>query len=197
MVYVDNMNVKVGDWICCNMVGDTDDELYELAEQSGLKREWAQTGLYRDRVHFQVAMSKKKLAVKAGAQEVSMVELMTMFAINVPDEELSVAELVCRYEGQPLEDYQTDYDFTVKVGEVSYRIPNYCLRDFLWGMPDSFYPVDKYEWLDYAASNTTVEMVKEAISANPDNFKAFILYGDRKVSSARHGNDSADVPVSD
>jgi hypothetical protein len=86
MVYVDNMNAKTGDWICCNMVGDTDDELYAIAEQCGLKREWAKTGMYRNRAHFEVALSKKKLAIKAGAQEVSMVELMTLFAINVPDE---------------------------------------------------------------------------------------------------------------
>lgn len=174
MVYVDNMNAKIRDWICCNMVADADWELIAMGDEIGLKREWVKTGMYRDRLHFEVALSKKKLAIKAGALEVSMVHLMTMFTVNVPDEELSVAELHVRYMNET--DIKGPNDITVKVGELCYCIPNYCLVGALGSMPDSFYPCNKYEWADHPVYFTTVEMVKEAIGVNPDKFKAFIIY---------------------
>lgn len=154
MVYVDNMNVKNGDWIQCNMVADTDDELLVLGEKCGLRKEWVKSGMYRDRLHFEVAQSKKKLAIKQGAKEISMVELMTMFAVNVPDEQLSIAELHVRYMDET--DIKGINDITVRVGDFSYCVPNYCLET--------------------SAESTTVEMLKYSIIDNPEKFRSFILY---------------------
>lgn len=86
----------------------------------------------------------------------------------------NIAEWVQEWEANP--DYKSDKDWTVKVDEVIYRIPFYCLVDLLWGMPDDFYPCDKWLWCDYPVAYTTLEMIKKAIAANPNKFKAFILY---------------------
>lgn len=93
------------------------------------------------------------------------------------DEELSEmddADLWRYFQENP--DFKSHTDFTVKVGEVVYLIPNYCLTDLLWGMPDDFYPCSKYEWADHPVYFTTIEMVKQVITEQPAKFKAFILY---------------------
>lgn len=68
-------------------------------------------------------------------------------------------------------------EIRVRVNDVRYLIPSYCLTQLLWGMPDCFYPVDKYEWADYPIGYTTVEMVQEVIALKEENFKSFIYYG--------------------
>ncbi|RFA12141.1 hypothetical protein B7R22_17065 [Subtercola boreus] len=78
-VYVDNMNAKAdvpngakvvrGVW--CHMTADTSEELLVMADKIGMRRSWVQyPGTWKE--HFDVTLSKRKLAVSAGALEVSM-----------------------------------------------------------------------------------------------------------------------------
>lgn len=68
-VYVDNMRAPFGNMIMCHMFADSDEELLEMADKIGVQRKWHQyPGTYRS--HFDIALSKRALAVKAGAEEV-------------------------------------------------------------------------------------------------------------------------------
>lgn len=52
----------------CHMSADTLDELHEMADKIGLRREWFQisnSGL----PHYDISLGKKKLALKYGAVE--------------------------------------------------------------------------------------------------------------------------------
>ncbi|RJT42110.1 DUF4031 domain-containing protein [Mesorhizobium waimense] len=76
-VYVDDMKAPFGNMVMCHMWADTDDELLTMADKIGVQRKWIQGhqtlsfGKYRNAswVHFDIAMSKRALAVKAGAIE--------------------------------------------------------------------------------------------------------------------------------
>lgn len=76
-VYVDNMSAPFGNMLMCHMWADTDDELLEMADKIGVKRKWIQGhptlsfGKHRNAswVHFDIAKSKRSLALKFGAVE--------------------------------------------------------------------------------------------------------------------------------
>lgn len=76
-VYVDDMKANFGNMVMCHMWADTDAELLAMADKIGVQRKWIQGhpklsfGKHRDAswVHFDIAMSKRALAVKAGAIE--------------------------------------------------------------------------------------------------------------------------------
>lgn len=73
-VYVDNMRAAFGRMKMCHMVADTDEELLAMADRIGVRRKWHQyPGTHRS--HFDIALSKRALAVAAGAVEVTMIEL--------------------------------------------------------------------------------------------------------------------------
>jgi len=73
-VYVDNMEAGFGRMVMCHMIADTTEELLEMADQIGIQRKWIQkAGKYTE--HFDVCLSKRKEAVKAGAIEVSSFNL--------------------------------------------------------------------------------------------------------------------------
>ena len=73
-VYVDTMRANFGRMKMCHMVADTSEELLAMADRIGVDRKWLQNaGSYRE--HFDIALSKRALAVEAGAQEVSMIDL--------------------------------------------------------------------------------------------------------------------------
>lgn len=70
-VYVDDMRAPYGRLIMCHMLADTDDELHAMADAIGVARKWHQkAGTYQS--HYDIALSKRALAVKAGAQEITM-----------------------------------------------------------------------------------------------------------------------------
>jgi hypothetical protein len=58
----------------CHMVADSEAELDALAAQIGLKPEWKQEGVMP---HYDLTASKRKLAVEAGAVEVTFREFVT------------------------------------------------------------------------------------------------------------------------
>lgn len=73
-VYVDNMRAKFGRMIMCHMIADSDDELHAMADAIGVARRWHQAaGTYRS--HYDIAVSKKALAIQHGAKEITMREL--------------------------------------------------------------------------------------------------------------------------
>ena len=76
-VYVDDMKAAFGNMVMCHMWADTDAELLAMADRIGVQRKWIQGhpelsfGKHRNAswVHFDIALSKRALAVKAGAIE--------------------------------------------------------------------------------------------------------------------------------
>lgn len=64
-VYVDDMRAPVGRMILCHMVADTDTELHAMADEIGVSRRHYQHD------HYDISLSKRKLAIDAGAKEVT------------------------------------------------------------------------------------------------------------------------------
>lgn len=74
MVYVDDMRAPFGRMLMCHMVADTPAELFAMADAIGVARRWIQyPGTVG--VHFDIALTKRALAVKHGAREVSWYQL--------------------------------------------------------------------------------------------------------------------------
>ena len=70
MVYVDKPLAKYRGMTMCHMVADSTEELLCMADSIGVKRKWIQAeGTYRE--HFDVCKSKRALAVKNGAMEIT------------------------------------------------------------------------------------------------------------------------------
>lgn len=76
-VYVDDMKAPFGNMVMSHMWADTDAELLAMAARIGVNRKWIQGhptlsfGKHRNAswVHFDIAQSKRALAVKLGAIE--------------------------------------------------------------------------------------------------------------------------------
>ena len=71
-VYVDDMRAPFGRMIMCHMVADTDDELHAMANKIGVARKWFQ------RDHYDIALSKRSLAITEGAKQITWRELGMM-----------------------------------------------------------------------------------------------------------------------
>lgn len=69
MILVDT---TFGKW--CHMASDSLEELHEFALKIGLKRGWFQNK--KNRPHYDLMKSKKKLAIELGAKEVTRRELL-------------------------------------------------------------------------------------------------------------------------
>lgn len=73
-VYVDDMRASFGNMVMCHMIADSTEELLQMADVIGVQRKWIQKANFPDE-HFDIALSKRKLAIKAGAKQISMREL--------------------------------------------------------------------------------------------------------------------------
>ena len=74
MVYIDNMEAGFGRMKMCHMIADTPQELLEMVDKIGVARKWIQyPGTPRE--HFDICLSKKKIAVEMGAKAITMREL--------------------------------------------------------------------------------------------------------------------------
>lgn len=78
-VYVDNMEAAYQPghrpgrtYVMCHMIGDTDEELHAMADKIGVARKWHQGD------HYDIAKSKRALAVANGAVELDMRTLAAM-----------------------------------------------------------------------------------------------------------------------
>jgi hypothetical protein len=69
-VYVDDMKAGYGRMVMCHMVADTESELHAMADKIGVDRKWYQYPHKSRYPHYDIAMSKRALAVAAGAQEI-------------------------------------------------------------------------------------------------------------------------------
>lgn len=72
MIYVDDMRAPFGRLIMCHMIADTEDELHAMAARVGVARRWYQGD------HYDICLSKRALAVAAGAVEVTQRQLGCM-----------------------------------------------------------------------------------------------------------------------
>lgn len=78
-VYVDNMRASFGRMVMCHMVADTDEELHAMADRIGVARRWWQAPP-KHHSHYDIALSKRALAVSYGAVEVTLKQLACMTA---------------------------------------------------------------------------------------------------------------------
>jgi len=69
VVYVDDMRAPYGRLIMCHMIADSDEELHAMAERIGVARRWHQKP--GPGSHYDIALSKRALAVAAGALEIT------------------------------------------------------------------------------------------------------------------------------
>jgi Protein of unknown function (DUF4031) len=70
-VYVDDMRANYGRLILCHMLGDSDDELHAMADKIGVNRKWWQSPEKTSGSHYDIALSKKALAIEYGAIEIT------------------------------------------------------------------------------------------------------------------------------
>lgn len=68
-MYVDDMRAKYGRMVMCHMLADTDRELHAMAGRIGVARRWWQAPPHDS--HYDIARSKRTLAVAAGAVEIT------------------------------------------------------------------------------------------------------------------------------
>lgn len=72
-VYVDKCRYPFRRMIMCHMIADTEDELHDMAARIGMRRAWFQPKSFP---HYDVSLSRRKLAVAAGAIEIDRRELV-------------------------------------------------------------------------------------------------------------------------
>lgn len=77
-VYVDNMRASYGRMVMCHMIADTDAELHAMADRIGVARRWHQAPPKASHSHYDIALSKRALAVAAGAVEITWRQLAYM-----------------------------------------------------------------------------------------------------------------------
>ena len=75
-VYVDDMYLypmgQFGRMKMSHMIADTDEELHAMADTIGVARKWFQGD------HYDIAISKRALAIAAGAKAITLQELAAM-----------------------------------------------------------------------------------------------------------------------
>lgn len=76
-VYVDDMEASYGRMVMCHMLADTTAELLAMANRIGVDTKWIQkAGTYQE--HFDIAKTKRALAVQHGAIEIDRSKLATL-----------------------------------------------------------------------------------------------------------------------
>ena len=75
-VYVDDFNVPFHNMIMCHMIADTVEELNDMARKIDIWQGWLQGPAKFP--HYDVTLSKKKLAIKHGAKAITSRELVAI-----------------------------------------------------------------------------------------------------------------------
>jgi hypothetical protein len=76
-VYVDDMRAPFGRMVMCHMIADTDEELHAMAASIGVSRMWHQKP-GTPKSHYDISLSKRALAVVAGAIEITWKQTSAM-----------------------------------------------------------------------------------------------------------------------
>lgn len=79
-VYVDDMRAKMGRMVMCHMLADSDEELHAMAARIGVNRRWHQCPPHARESHYDIALSKRALAVASGAVEITWRQASAMCA---------------------------------------------------------------------------------------------------------------------
>jgi len=79
-VYIDDMRASYGRFILCHMLASSDAELHEMAGRIGLSRKLWQRPTNTSGSHYDICLSKRAMAVAAGAVEVTMRQAAAMNA---------------------------------------------------------------------------------------------------------------------
>lgn len=77
-VYVDDMEAGYGRMKMCHMLADTDEELHKMAALIGVARRWWQSPRNTSGSHYDIAKSKRAIAVQAGAVEITLRQAAAM-----------------------------------------------------------------------------------------------------------------------
>ena len=75
-VYVDNAFIPFGRMLMSHMMADTDEELHQMADKIGVDRKWFQEKVGLN--HYDICKSKRALALKAGAVELTPKVLLSL-----------------------------------------------------------------------------------------------------------------------
>lgn len=75
-VYVDASLYGFGRMVMCHMIADTPGELHAMADRIGVARRWFQAPPKASFWHYDIAKSKRALAVEYGAVEVGARDLV-------------------------------------------------------------------------------------------------------------------------
>lgn len=67
-VYLDNLNANFRGMIMCHMVANSLQELHSMAGSIGVQRKWFQDLSKSMYPHYDICLSKKKLALSLGAK---------------------------------------------------------------------------------------------------------------------------------
>jgi hypothetical protein len=68
-VYVDKAENRLGRMLMCHMIADTPEELHAMADHIGMQRRWYQQPPKASFWHYDIAKSKREIAVASGAIE--------------------------------------------------------------------------------------------------------------------------------
>lgn len=68
-VYVDRAKNAFGRLVMCHMIADTPEELHAMADRIGVARRWFQAPPKASFWHYDIAQSKRALAIASGAIE--------------------------------------------------------------------------------------------------------------------------------
>ena len=74
-VYVDTAWYRYGRMTMCHMLADSLDELHAMADRIGVAQHWFHE---KSTPHYDICKTKRALAVRLGAKEVSSRELVTV-----------------------------------------------------------------------------------------------------------------------
>ena len=88
-VYVDHARIPFRGFLMCHLFADTSEELHEMAARIGLKRSWYQRGEVLE--HYDVSLSKRKLAIQCGAVEIGTIRLRAMIRQRMAQRERKIA----------------------------------------------------------------------------------------------------------
>lgn len=79
MVYVDDYGALLGRMRMCHMIADSDEELHNMIDKLGVDRRHHQAPPRHDS-HYDICLSKKRLAITLGAKQITARQAAAMTA---------------------------------------------------------------------------------------------------------------------